>query len=514
MTNYREILRLFGLGITKKDIAASCGCSRNTVTSVLQRAAACRLGWPLPDEMTNKELAVNLFPPGEASPTYKMPDYEYIHREMAKSGVTLGLLWVEYCDQCREAGEVPYKSTQFNKYYSDFVRSTKATMHINRKPGEIMEVDWAGQYAHIVNTDTGELIDVSVFVAALSYSGYAYVEGFLSQNQECWITAHVNAYNYFGGVTRILTPDNLKTGVTKHSRSEITINKTYQELAEHYGTAVIPAWVKAPQDKPTVEGAVGIISTWILATLRNQQFLSLHELNEAIRKKLKEFNNKPFQKKDGSRSSLFEEERPFLLQLPPKPFELATWRVATVQFNYHVSVDSQNYSVPYEYIKQKVDVRLPKNIVEVFFSGNRISSHPRLYGRSGQYSTIEAHMPPDHQKYVTWNAERFISWAEKIGENTTVVVRFFLSSHKVEQQGYKSCMALLKLADKYSIERLEAACVKTLSYTIHPSLKNVQAILKSGQDKLLDNKPTSETPPDTFQYSFTRGAEYYQRGNN
>jgi transposase len=466
------------------------------------------------DEMTNKELAEKLFPPGETNLTYKMPDYEYIHREMAKSGVTLSLLWVEYCDQCREAGEVPYKSTQFNKYYSDFARTTKATMHINRKPGEIMEVDWAGQYAHIVNTDTGELIDVSVFVAALSYSGYAYVEGFLSQNQECWTTAHVNAYNFFGGVTRILTPDNLKTGVTKHSRSEITINKTYQELAEHYGTAVIPARVKAPQDKPTVEGSVGIISTWILAALRNQQFLSLHELNEAIRLKLEEFNNKPFQKKDGSRASLLEEERPFLLPLPLKPFELATWRVATVQFNYHVCVDSQNYSVAYEYIKQKVDVRLTKNVIEVFFGGNRLTSHPRLYGRSGQYSTIEAHMPPDHQKYVTWNAERFTSWAEKIGENTAVVVRFFLSAHKVEQQGYKSCMALLKLADKYSVKRLEAACAKTLSYTVRPSLKNVQAILKSGQDKLLDNKPASETPPETSQYGFTRGAEYYKRGDN
>jgi transposase len=377
-----------------------------------------------------------------------------------------------------------------------------------------MEVDWAGQYAHIVNTDTGELIDVSVFVAALSYSGYAYVEGFLSQNQECWTTAHVNAYNFFGGVTRILTPDNLKTGITKHSRSEVTINKTYQELAEHYGTAVIPARVKSPQDKPTVEGAVGIISTWILAALRNQQYLSLHELNEGIRLKLKEFNNKPFQKKDGSRASLFEEERLFLLPLPSKPFELATWRVATVQFNYHVCVDSQNYSVPYEYIKQKVDVRLTKNVVEVFFGGNRITSHPRLYGRSGQYSTIEAHMPPDHQKYVMWNAERFTSWAEKIGENTAVVVRFFLSAHKVEQQGYKSCMALLKLADKYSVKRLEAACEKTLSYTVRPSLKNVQAILKSGQDKLLDNKPTSETSPEASQYGFTRGAEYYKRGDN
>ncbi|HZK28396.1 MAG TPA: IS21 family transposase [Thermoclostridium sp.] len=513
MTNYREILRLSSLGITKMDIAASCGCSRNTVTNVLQRAAACRISWPLPDDITNKELSEKLFPPGETKPTYKMPDYEYIHREMAKSGVTLSLLWVEYCDQCREAGEVPYKSTQFNKYYSDFAKSTKATMHINRKPGEIMEVDWAGQYAHIINTDTGELIDVSVFVAALSYSGYAYVEGFMSQNQESWTTAHVNAYSFWGGVTRILTPDNLKTGVTKHSRSEVTINKTYLELAEHYGTAVIPARVRAPKDKPTVEGSVGIISTWILAALRNQQFLSLQELNVAIKEKLMEFNNKSFQKKDGSRATLFEEERPFLLPLPPKPFELATWKVATVQFNYHVSVDSQNYSVPYEYIKQKVDIRLTKNIVEVFFGGNRIASHPRLYGRSGQYCTIEAHMPLDHQKYVEWNGERFINWAEKVGENTAAVIRFFLSANKVEQQGYKSCMALLKLADKYSVNRLEAACAKTLTYTVRPSLKNVQAILKSGQDKLLDNKTEPETPPEVSQYGFTRGADYYKRGD-
>ena len=514
MTNYREILRLNSLGIRKKDIAASCGCSRNTVTSVLQRAAELPLKWPLPDEMSNKELASKLFPAGETKSTYKMPDYDYVHREIAKSGVTLGLLWVEYCDQCREAEEVPYKSTQFNKYYSEYVKKTKATMHITHKPGEIMEVDWAGQHAHIIDTDTGELIDASVFVAVLPYSGYAYVEAFLSQNQECWTTAHVNAYNYFGGVTRILTPDNLKTGITKNTRNETIINKIYQELAEHYGTAVIPARVKAPKDKPTVEGSVGVISTWILAALRNQQFLSLRELNGAIRDKLSEFNSKPFQKKDGSRSIAFEEEKPFLLPLPAKPFEIAAWRVATVQFNYHVSVDSQNYSVPYEYIKQKVDVRVTKNVIEVFFDGNRICSHPRLYGRSGQYSTIEAHMPPDHQKYVSWNSERFINWAEKVGENTAVVVRFFLGVHKVEQQGYKSCMTLLKLTDKYSVERLEAACAKALSYTVSPSLKSIQTILKSGQDKLLESNSAEKSPPNTSQYGFTRGAEYYKRGND
>ena len=262
MTDYREILRLHSLGITKKDIAASCSCSRNTVASTIKRAKESGISYPLPDDMSSKELAEKLFPSSEARAIYKMPNYEHIHCEMAKSGVTLSLLWVEYCDQCRDAGEIPYKSTQFNKYYNDYVQSSKATMHIGHKPGEIMEVDWAGQNAHIVDTDTGELINAYVFVAVLPYSGYAYVEAFLSQNQESWTIAHVNAYSYFGGVTRILTPDNLKTGVEKVSRSETVINKVYQELAEHYGTAVIPCRVRAPKDKPTVEGSVGIISTW------------------------------------------------------------------------------------------------------------------------------------------------------------------------------------------------------------------------------------------------------------
>lgn len=511
MTNYREILRLGDLGIKKQDIASACECSRNTVTRVLQLAADCGLTWEQAQDWSNKKLSDKLFPPNGTKVMYKMPDYEYVHREMAKSGVTLSLLWLEYCDQCREAGEIPYKSTQFNKYYSNYIRKTKATMHLNHKPGEVMEVDWAGQNAFIVDTDTGEFIKTYVFIAVLPYSGYAYVEAFMSQNQECWTTAHVNAYRFFGGVTRILTPDNLKTGVIKNSKSETVINKIYQELAEHYGTAVIPARPKSPKDKASVEGAVGIISTWILAALRNQRFLSLRELNEAIHEKLYLFNNKPFQKKDGSRASSFAEEKAFLLSLPDRPYELATWKVATVQFNYHISVDSQNYSCPYEYIKQKVNVRITKNILEIFFDGNRIASHPRLHGYPGQYSTNEEHMPPDHQKYVSWNSERFFNWAEQIGENTTVVVRFFLSSHKVEQQGYKSCMALLKLADKYSLQRLEAACARALFYTARPSLKSIQAILKSGQDKLIESEPFSKTISATSQYGFTRGAEYYKR---
>ena len=505
MTNYREILRLQALGINKQETAAIVGCSRNTVAEVLRRAKERGLKYPLPAEMTDAKLAETLYPSAALKPTYKMPDYAYVAKEMLKDGVTLNLLWLEYCEQCRAAGETPYQSTQFNKYYSDYLAKTNATMHLNHKPGEIMQVDWAGDTASVVDTDSGELIPVYVFVATLPYSGYSYVEGFFSMNQDCWTAAHVNAYKYFGGVARIIQCDNLRTGVLRHARDEVELNRSYQELAEHYGTAILPARVRSPKDKAFVEGTVGVISTFILAALRNQRFLSLDELNDAILERLYEFNHKPFQKRDGSRASEFEEEKPFLLPLPSRPFELSTWKIATVGPHYHITVDGMNYSVPYEYIKQKVDVRITRSTVEVFFGGNRICSHKRLYGRQNQYSTTESHMPEKHQKYIQWNGERFRRWAEKIGVETQTVVSAILAGYKVEQQGYKACMGLLKLADKYTPERLENACRKALTFTPRPSLKNVQAILASGQDR------TEEQPAATSssQYGFTRGAEYY-----
>ena len=449
MTNYREILRMNSLGFNKTEISQSLQCSRTTVRTVIRLAEEHNLPYPLPGELSDKDLYEALFPAASGKVKYKMPDYEHVYKELQRDGVTLDLLWREYVDECRLAGELPYQSTQFNKYYNDFCARKNATMHLNHKPGEIMQVDWAGDTTGIIDTDTGEFIKVYVFVATLPYSGYSYVEGFFSMNQEAWTTAHVNAYKYFGGVTKMIQCDNLKTGVMKHGKEEVELNRSYQELAEHYNTAVVPARVRSPRDKAFVEGTVGVISTFILAALRNRQFLSLPDLNEAIWNKLYEFNHKPFQKKDGSRASMFEEEKPFLMQLPADPYELSQWKIATVGPNYHIAVDKMNYSVPYEYIKQKVDVRLTRNMIEVFFNGNRICSHVRLYGRLNQYSTNEDHMPPDHKKYVAWNGERFIGWAAKMGHNTETVVRAILSSYKIEQQGYKPCLALLKLAQVF-----------------------------------------------------------------
>ena len=345
----------------------------------------------------------------------------------------------------------------------------------------------------------------------MTYSQYAYVEAFLDMKQKSWINAHVHMYEFFGGVARILVPDNCKTAVVHNGGwKDQQINEIYQELAEHYGTAIIPARVRTPKDKPNAEGTVGNISTWITAALRNEQFFSLAELNRAIREKLELFNQKLFQKKEGSRLSLFlEDEKPLLAPLPASRFELSDWKTATVQFNYHISVDGMLYSVPYEYIKKKVDVKVTDTTIEIFYNHNRIASHRRLKGRSGKYSTVTEHMPEDHQKYLEWNGDRFRKWAEWIGINTYTVVNAILTSKRVEQQTYRSCMGLLKLTDKYPEAMLEAACNKALYYTASPSYKSIKNILVTGSVK--QESEVSDSKTTRKAHGITRGADYYRR---
>ena len=512
MTNYREILRLHSQGISQRSIAASCGCSKSTVQRAIALVKEHGLTFPLAPEFTNEQLTKLIYGSDEQDgeqgqkSVYKEPDYAYIHKEMAKSGVKLTLLWSEYCAACRRNDEIPYMYTAFRNRYRNYLMHTKATMHLERKPGEQMEVDRAGQTMRITDSITGEITHVYIFVSVLSYSGYAYVEAFLNRTQENWITAHVNAYRHYGSVTGTLVPDNLKTGVTKRTKTEIILNASYQEMAEYYDTAILPTRVRKPKDKASVESAVGHVSTWIIAALRNWKFFSLTEMNEAICEKLHELNDKPFQKRKGSRFSIFtEEESPALLPLPDKPYELSEWKICTVAYNYHISADKMFYSVPYEYIKKRVDVRLTNRTIEVFLLGERIASHIRKYGNPGQYSTLSEHMPPNHREYTQWNAERFRSWARGIGKNTLIVVNAIFESRKIEQQGYRTCMALLKLSDKYTQTRLEAACAGALTYTSTPNFKMVQTILATGQDEL----PHEEPRKSSSDFGFARGPDYY-----
>jgi transposase len=467
--------------------------------------------------MTDIELDRLLYPERSGGgSTAKVPDFEKIHRELAHPGVTMTLLWDEYCNECKEAGEIPYQYSQYCKMYRKFAVVSKATMHIVRKPGERMETDWAGQTSFIRDNATGKDIPAYIFVAVLPASQYAYVEAFAAQNLENWITAHIHAFYHFGGVPRIIVPDNLKTGVDKPGWYTPVINKTYHEMAEHYGAAIVPARVRHPKDKPSVEGTVGHVSTWIIAALRHGTFFSIFELNAEIKHKLAEFNERPFQKRPGSRRSVFlEEEREMLFELPVAPYEIANWKKATVAYNYHICIDGgYYYSVPYEYIKCQVDVRITSRMVEIFYNGVRICSHPKLHGPLGEYRTINEHMPPQHRAAGEWSAERFISWGRSIGTNTEEVIRSLLSRYKVEQQGYRSCMGILKMADKYSVERLESACARALSYTPQPSYKNIAAILKSGQDKAGAKTQTSGPVYEHDAHSFIRGAGYYGGDND
>ena len=488
MTKYREIIRLASLNLSQTNIALSCGVSKKTVNKVLKAAREKGISWPLNPNQTDAEIEQLLFPKKNSPASQsnrRMPDYAHIRKELLRNGVNKKLLWTEYLEECRLSGDEPLMYSQFCYYIQQDEQKRRATMHINRKPAEQVEVDWAGDPAHIIDPDTGEILDAHIFVGVMTYSQYPYVEAFMDEKQPSWIAAHVHMYEYFGGVAKILVPDNCRTAVD-HNKGwkDQRINAVYQEMAEHYGTAIIPARIRTPRDKANVEGSVGNISTWITAALRNEQFFSLSELNRAIRQKMEVFSHRPFQKKEGSRYEIFrDEELPLLAPLPATPYELAEWKQATVQFNYHISFAGMLYSVPYEYIKRKVDVR------------------------------VTEHMPESHQQYLEWNGDRFRKWAERIGSNTSQVVDAILTSKRVEQQSYRSCMGLLKLADKYSASRLEAACRKALSFTA-PSYKSIKNILDTGSDLLeaSDKAATgSHTEPSKSSHALTRGADYYRR---
>lgn len=513
MIDYREIIRLKNLKFSNVAIANSLCCSRNTVSEVLKLAESHSLEWPIPETLTNKDIEQLFYPGRGTNEGRRLPDYEYIYNELAKPGVTLSLLWAEYCAKCEAEHTIPYQHTQFNEKYHAYAASKKATLRIKRKPGETMEVDWIGDTLKVYDSANCCEIPAYIFVAVLPCSLYGYAEAFPDMKSNHWIEAHVHAYSFFGGVTRILVPDNLKTGVIKNTRTELILNRSYHEMAEHYGTAIIPARPVNPKDKPNAEGTVKVLETWILAALRNRKFFTFQELNKAIHKKLEEFNAKPFQKKKGSRLSAFlEEERDFLMPLPASPYETAVWSTATIQPDYLITVGNCKYSVPYEFIGKKVDIRAAENSIEVFYHGDRIASHVRkMYAPEPIY--LPEHMPENHRKFLEYNTESFLDWGKSMGHSTHLVIKHFLFMHKVEQQGYKSCASLMKLADRYGTDRLENACAKALSYTPNPSLKNISTILKNGQDKVvLTSESARVSNKESLKYGITRGGLLLQRG--
>ncbi|MCR5604046.1 MAG: IS21 family transposase [Lachnospiraceae bacterium] len=510
MIDYREIIRLKSADYSNTKVASSTGNCRSTVSEVWARAKKYGFSWPLSSTLTNEMLKQLLYPERQDTTLRMPPDFEYIHAELAKQGVTLTLLWSEYCSSCKEAGRIPYQHTQFNELYHNYAATHKATLRLKHKPGDQMQVDWVGDTLRIIDPVTEETTKAYIFAACLPCSMYGYAEAFPDMKTPSWLNGHIHALEFFGGVPRITVPDNCKTSTIKNTRTEVILNQSYREMADYYGTTIIPARPLSPQDKGAIEGSVRVIETWVLASLRNRKFFSFEELNTAIRDKMKEYNERPFQKRKGSRLSAFEEEEKiYLMPLPATPYESAVWSKATIQPDYLINVGDVKYSVPHDLIGKEVDIRATDKVIEVFYHQSRVASHVRVaYSPDPVY--ILEHMPMNHRKYMQYGTEHYLEWAESIGSSTLVIIRGFLYSHKVEQQGYKSCSGLMKLADKYTPERLEHACERALSYTPQPSLKNVTTILQNGQDKLKNEKPVHK---NTSHYGITRGSSYYKGGD-
>lgn len=483
------------------------GCSRNTVAAVFAAAAGAGVGFGQVTGLAANEVG-NLLLPATVKPDSDraVPDFEHVHRELARPSVTLLLLWNEYVANCRQSGQVPYQYSFFNEQYRRWMKSTGASMRIARDPGEQIEVDWAGDRMVFADPVSGCPVDAWLFVAALSYSALTYVEAFTDMTQPSWIDGHVNAFESFNGVARLLIPDNLRTGVSRSDRYEPALNPTYARMAEHYGTAVIPARVKKPRDKPVVEGSVRFVANQVAAVLRNRRFIGLAELNEAIFDEVAEINARPFQKREDSRRIVFErDEKPLLLPLPPVRFELADLRKAKAGPNYHVQVDRNFYSVPSSLIGRSLDVRITTRIVEVFDGIERVASHPRLQGVRGRYSTATAHMPEAHRNsLVDWTPTRFSGWAATIGPNTVAAIEAILASHKIVEQSYRSCLGVMSLAKKPGgIARLEDTCGRALAATPAPSYTLIKKLWVGW-------KPADPAPPESLgEKGFVRGTDYY-----
>jgi len=505
MRQIRNVLRLrFAEKLSVRDTAASLAMARSTVADYLNRARVAGLAWPLPEEMDDDELERRLFP-DVTKPTshYPQPDYEVMKKELAQKGVTLQLLWFEY----REEHPDGYGYSQFCERYRIWRRHQSVVMRQDHKAGEKMFVDFPGLRIPIYDALTLELdFEAELFVSVLGASSYLYAEALRSQELIHWVGAHANAFEFYGGVPEIVVLDNLKSGVTRASRYEPEINATYQEVATHYGTALIPARPYKPRDKAKVEAGVQLAERWIIAVLRHRRFTSLAELNEVIAGLVTRLNDKPFKKLEGSRSSLFAElDQPVLRPLPATRYEFATWKRAKVNIDYHVEVERHYYSVPYQLAGSVVEVRLTSTTVEVFMKSQRVASHLRSYLK-GRHVTEPAHMPDSHRRYLDWTPGRIVGWAEKNGPSTALFVEGLLQSRPHPEQGFRSALGVMRLAKKYSPERLEAACERALQLKSF-SYKSVESMLSHG----LDQRPLRAASPRAHvAHHNIRGPNYYQ----
>lgn len=510
MRKIKEVLRLsFDAGLGQRGIAQALNLGLGTVSIYLKRARLAGISWPLPADMDERTLGRLLFPSQVATGQRRFiePDFPNVYQELKHKGVTKQLLWQEYRQQYPDDG---YSYAQFCHRYRVWPGHQQRSMRQHHRAGEKLFVDYCGPTMFVVNPDTGEVRPAQIFVAVLGASSYTFACASWSQKQQDWLSAHVQAFEFFGGVPELVVPDNLKSAVRKTHRYEPDINPAYQQLAAHYQTAIVPARPYKPKDKAKAEVAVQIVERWIMARLRHQTFFTLASLNQVIRFLLDDLNQRPFKKLPGTRLSQFEQlDKPALRPLPTSRYQYAEIKQARVHIDYHIEYDKHYYSVPHHLVKQAVEVQASDNTLAIYSHGQRVASHPRSY-RQGTHSTCPEHMPRSHRAMTEWSSDRFLSWAGDIGEETREVVKHLLQEKRHKEQSYRRILALLSNAKKYGRDRLNKACARAL--LIHsPTRSSVESILKQGLDQV-----ALETPPNMAQeelcldhHENVRGEDYY-----
>ena len=505
MRKIKAVLKLNHENVSNREIARRLNISAGSVSNYLARARSSGLSWPLNDDWTDDKIYSILFPTTSKNPSHPHPDFGKVHKELKRKGVTLMLLWYEYQSQYPNG----YSYSRYCELYQAFVGKLKPGMRLIHRAGEKLFVDYSGLTVPWVNKETGEVQHAQIFVAVLGASNYTFIEATADQSLISWVQSHVHAFEFFGGVTVCLVPDNLKSGISKSHLYDPDVNRTFQDLADHYGVAVVPARVRTPKDKSKVEVGVQGIQRWILAPLRDVTFFSVHEINEAMKPLLKAYNKRDFYELEGTRLSQYQEiDKPALKPLPIKPYVYAEWKKARVSIDYHIAVEKHYYSVPYRLLKESIDVRMTPTTIECFHKGKRVAMHKRSY-KPG-HSTIHEHMPRAHQAYLEWTPERMHAWANKIGPNTGKLIKELIEMHKVPEQAYRSCLGILRMGKRYGNERLENAAIRALHIGAI-RYKNIESILKSGLDQQPLSKPDSEsmaTVP-TILHENIRGSKYY-----
>jgi transposase len=506
MRKIREILRQrWLLGRPQRAVAQSVGLSLGAVCETLARARTAGLTWAAVASLTDDVLERQLYHrPAAAGARRPQPDCVYLHTERRKPGVTLALLHLEYLERHPDG----YRYTQFCEVYRQWRQRQRLSMRQVHRAGEKAFVDYAGKKPHLVDPATGARVEVELFLMALGASSYTYGEATRTQQLPDWIASHTRSFAYYGGVPAAVVPDQLRTGVRAPCRYEPGIQRTYAELAAHYGTTILPARPAKPRDKAIAEVAVQVAERWILARLRHETFFDLAAMNARIAELLEDLNTRPMRHYGASRRELFERlDRPALRPLPAEPFVYAEWKTARVNIDYHVEIAHHYYSVPFPLVHEQVDARITATIVELLHRGQRVAAHVRSFAR-GQHTTCPAHMPKAHQRHAEWSPSRLIAWAGTIGPQTAALVEVILAARPHPEQGYRSCLGIMRLAKRYGVVRLEAACARAVAVGAR-SYRHVDAMLAKGLDRLpLPGAPTSAPPTPAPEN--LRGPDYYQ----